>query len=115
MAKYCVEDLPNLLKAENLDNVPALLSRLIESLPADAESLIKWVVEVRRKEEGGPSLSKEEKERLFLKVTFLDFCFVFGSWVRLFLPYVTHLHFLCSLAGKCTTASSRYQAICHSP
>lgn len=67
MSKYCVEDLPSLLKAGNLDDVPALLSRLIESLPADAESLIKWVVEVRRKEEGGPSLNKEEKERLFLK------------------------------------------------
>ena len=63
------------MKGENLDNVQTLLSRLIESLPADAEALIKWVVEVRRKEEGGPSLSKEEKERLFLKVTFPDFHF----------------------------------------
>jgi len=76
IAKYCVEDLPNLLKGENLDNVQTLFSRLIESLPADAEALIKWVVEVRRKEEGGPSLSKEEKERLFLKVTFPDFHFI---------------------------------------
>jgi len=64
------------LKGENLDNVQTLLSRLIESLPADAEALIKWVVEVRRKEEGEPSLSKEEKERLFLKVTFPDFHFI---------------------------------------
>jgi len=63
------------LKGENLDNVQTLLSRLIESLPADAEALIKWVVEVRRKEEGEPSLSKVEKERLFLKVTFPDFHF----------------------------------------
>ncbi|CAL4958891.1 unnamed protein product [Urochloa decumbens] len=72
MAKYCAEDLPNLLKGENLDNVQTLLSRLIESLPAEAEALIKWVVEVRRKEEGGPSLSKEEKERLFLKENVLQ-------------------------------------------
>ena len=64
------------MKGENLDNVQTLLSRLIESLPADAEALIKWVVEVRRKEEGEPSLSKEEKERLFLKVTFPDFHFI---------------------------------------
>lgn len=77
MAKYCVEDLPNLLKGENLDNVQTLLSRLIESLPAEAEALIKWVAEVRRKEEGGPSLSKEEKERLFLKVPFPNFHFIF--------------------------------------
>ncbi|XP_062190287.1 glutathione gamma-glutamylcysteinyltransferase 1-like isoform X2 [Phragmites australis] len=72
MAKYCTEDLPNLLKAENLDNVPTLLSRLIDSLPANAGALIKWVVEVRRKEEGGPSLSKEEKERLSLKESVLQ-------------------------------------------
>ncbi|KAF7094680.1 hypothetical protein CFC21_096974 [Triticum aestivum] len=67
MAKYCVEDVPNLLKDENLDNVTTLLSRLVESLPANAGDLIKCVIEVRRKEEGESSLSKEEKERLFLK------------------------------------------------
>nr|QCX35399.1 phytochelatin synthase 3 [Arundo donax] len=72
MAKYCTEYLPNLLKAEGLDNVPTLLSRLIDSLPANAGALIKWVVEVRRKEEGGPSLSKEEKERLSLKESVLQ-------------------------------------------
>ncbi|GJN38059.1 hypothetical protein PR202_gb27067 [Eleusine coracana subsp. coracana] len=81
MAKYCVEDLPNLLKAENLDNVPTLLSCLIETLPANAGALIKWVIEVRRKEEDRPSLSKEEKERLSLKVLcnfiyFLDIVFL---------------------------------------
>uniref|UniRef100_A0A453R7T8 glutathione gamma-glutamylcysteinyltransferase n=1 Tax=Aegilops tauschii subsp. strangulata TaxID=200361 RepID=A0A453R7T8_AEGTS len=67
MAKYCVEDVPNLLKDESLDNVTTLLSRLVESLPANAGDLIKCVIEVRRKEEGESSLSKEEKERLFLK------------------------------------------------
>lgn len=70
MAKYFVEDLPNILEIESLDNVPTLLSRLIATLPANAGALIKWVVEVRRKEEGGPSLSKEEKERLSQKVSF---------------------------------------------
>nr|AFU06381.1 phytochelatin synthase [Phragmites australis] len=72
IAKYCVEDLPNLLKAESPDDVPTLLSHLIESLPANAGALIKWVVEVRRKEEGRPTLSKEEKERLFLKENVLQ-------------------------------------------
>ncbi|CAO2199492.1 unnamed protein product [Urochloa humidicola] len=67
MARYCVEDLPDLLRAESLDNVPTLLSRVIDSLPANVGSLIKWVVEVRRKDEDGPCLSKEEKERLFVK------------------------------------------------
>ncbi|KAJ1282083.1 hypothetical protein BS78_03G022900 [Paspalum vaginatum] len=71
MAKYCGEDLPNLLKADNLDNIPTLLSHFIDSLPANAGSLIKWVVEVRRKDEDGPCLSKEEKERLFVKETIL--------------------------------------------
>ena len=70
MAKYCVEDVPNLLKS--LDNVSTLLSHLVQSLPANAGDLIKWVIEVRRKEEGGSCLSKEEKERLVLKVS--SFC-----------------------------------------
>ncbi|PAN32842.1 hypothetical protein PAHAL_5G516000 [Panicum hallii] len=72
MAKYCVKDLPNILKAESLDSVPTLLSHFIDSLPANAGSLIKWVVEVRRKEEEGPYLSKEEKERLFVKENVLQ-------------------------------------------
>jgi glutathione gamma-glutamylcysteinyltransferase len=72
MAKYCVKDLPNILKAESLDSVPTLLSHFIDSLPANAGSLIKWVVEVRRKEEEGPYLSKEEMERLFVKENVLQ-------------------------------------------
>uniref|UniRef100_A0A453J7E6 glutathione gamma-glutamylcysteinyltransferase n=1 Tax=Aegilops tauschii subsp. strangulata TaxID=200361 RepID=A0A453J7E6_AEGTS len=71
MAKYCVEDAPNLLKDESPDNVTTLLSRLVGSLPANAGDLIKCVVEVRRKDDGGSCLSKEEKERLLLKVSFL--------------------------------------------
>ena len=69
MAKYCVEDLPDLLKAESLGNVRTILSRFIDSLPANAGSFIKWVVEVRRKEDEGSCLSKE-KERLSVKVVF---------------------------------------------
>uniref|UniRef100_A0A0E0L6P2 glutathione gamma-glutamylcysteinyltransferase n=1 Tax=Oryza punctata TaxID=4537 RepID=A0A0E0L6P2_ORYPU len=72
MAKYCMEDVPDLLKDESVDNVPALLSRLVKSLPANAGNLIKWVIEVRRKEEGGSGLSKEEEERLILKEMILE-------------------------------------------
>ncbi|KAF0911632.1 hypothetical protein E2562_011640 [Oryza meyeriana var. granulata] len=72
MAKYCMEDVPDLLKNESVDNVPALLSCLVKSLPANAGNLIKWVIEVRRKEEGGSGLSKEEKERLILKEMILQ-------------------------------------------
>ncbi|CAO2181329.1 unnamed protein product [Urochloa humidicola] len=67
MARYWVEDLPDILKDESLDSVPTLLSRFIDSLPANAGSLIKWVAEVRRKDEDGPCLSKEEKDRHFVK------------------------------------------------
>ncbi|CAO2186147.1 unnamed protein product, partial [Urochloa humidicola] len=67
MARYWVEDLPDSLKDESHDSVPTLLSHFIDSLPANAGSLINWVVEVRRKDEDGPCLSKEEKERLFVK------------------------------------------------
>jgi len=72
MAKYCVEDLPDLLKAESLGNVRTILSRFIDSLPANAGSFIKWVVEVRRKEDEGSCLSKEEKERLSVKENVLQ-------------------------------------------
>ncbi|KAG2586266.1 hypothetical protein PVAP13_5NG032500 [Panicum virgatum] len=71
MAKYCVEDLPDLLKAESLGNVRTILSRFIDSLPANAGSFIKWVVKVRRKEDEGSCLSKE-KERLSVKENVLQ-------------------------------------------
>jgi glutathione gamma-glutamylcysteinyltransferase len=79
MAKYCMEDVPDLLKDESVDNVPALLSRLVKSLPANAGNLIKWVIEVRRQEEGGSGLSKEEEERLILKVIFNLFFSIWDS------------------------------------
>lgn len=84
MAKYCVEDVPSLLKDESLDNVPTLLSLLLESLPANAGDLIKWVIEVRRGEEGGSSLSKEEKERLIFKVIFLLLLRMLGQTFAIF-------------------------------
>jgi hypothetical protein len=40
--KNCVFDLPNLLKAENLDNLLILLSHLIESLLSNAEASINF-------------------------------------------------------------------------
>lgn len=93
MIKYCFEDLPSLLKAENLDNVPILLSHLIGSLPANAGSFIKWVVEVRRTEEGGQCLSEEEKERLLVKVAF-PFHFLLLDQ-KLLLPYIARLSLTC--------------------
>jgi hypothetical protein len=100
MAKYCVEDVPNLLKDESLNNVTTLLSHLVESLPANAGDLIKWVIEVRRKEDGESSLSKEEKERLALKVS----SFWFADADLLLLAFITH-NMICLFTGKSTTAS----------
>lgn len=75
MAKYLVDEVPILLKSETLDTVPAVLSLFIKSLPSSAGDFIKWVAEVRRQEEGGATLSNEEKARLALKVSiYLIFC-----------------------------------------
>ncbi|KAG8085588.1 hypothetical protein GUJ93_ZPchr0010g7578 [Zizania palustris] len=56
MSKYCTEDLTNLLKDDNVDSVPTLLSRLVKQLPPNAGSLIRWAIEVRRQEERGSIL-----------------------------------------------------------
>lgn len=63
-----MDEVPILLKSEDLKSVPLVLSILLESLPACAGYFIKWVLEVRRQDENGSSLSKEEKERLAAKV-----------------------------------------------
>ncbi|XP_072966627.1 glutathione gamma-glutamylcysteinyltransferase 1-like isoform X2 [Typha angustifolia] len=67
MAKYLLDDVPNLVKSASLNSVTAVLFLLFKNLPASAGDFIKWVAEVRRQEEDGSSLSKEEKERLALK------------------------------------------------
>lgn len=66
-AKYLIEDVPVLLKSGTLNNVPEVLSLIFKSLPANAGDFIKWVAEVRRQEENGSCLSKEEKGRLAVK------------------------------------------------
>ncbi|KAJ4802439.1 Glutathione gamma-glutamylcysteinyltransferase 1 [Rhynchospora pubera] len=72
VAKYLREDVPKLLRSKTVNSVQALFSLLFRTLPASAADFIKWVVEVRRQEEGVSSLSPEERERLNLKV-FLSF------------------------------------------
>uniref|UniRef100_A0A0D9WGI9 glutathione gamma-glutamylcysteinyltransferase n=1 Tax=Leersia perrieri TaxID=77586 RepID=A0A0D9WGI9_9ORYZ len=67
MAKYCIEDLPNLLKDDGVDNISTILSRLVHHLPPNAGNMIKWVIEVRGQEEGVSSLYEEAKEMPFLK------------------------------------------------
>ncbi|XP_020539212.1 glutathione gamma-glutamylcysteinyltransferase 1 isoform X2 [Jatropha curcas] len=67
IAKYLVDDVPLLLKSEDLKDVHALLSVIFSSLPSDFGEFIKWVAEVRRQDDGGKSLSQEEKGRLAVK------------------------------------------------
>lgn len=68
LAKYLVEDVPLLLKLEDLKDVQKVLSMIFKSPPADLREFIKWVAEVRRQEDGGVILSEEEKGRVAMKV-----------------------------------------------
>ncbi|KAG8640226.1 glutathione gamma-glutamylcysteinyltransferase 1 [Manihot esculenta] len=67
ISKYLVDDVPVLLKSEDVKDINKLLYVVFSSLPSNFEELIKWVAEVRRHEDGGASLSQEEKGRLAVK------------------------------------------------
>ncbi|KAH6815102.1 phytochelatin synthase 1 [Perilla frutescens var. frutescens] len=66
-AKYLMDDVPVLLSSENMKNVKKVLETVFTSLPADFAEFIKWVAEIRRKEDGAQGLSEEERERLGIK------------------------------------------------
>lgn len=63
-----MEDVPVLLKSEDLKGTQDVLTVIFQSLPLNYSDFIKWVAEVRRTEDSGQSLSPEEKARLALKV-----------------------------------------------
>lgn len=63
-----MEDVPVLLGLEDLEDVKNVLSVVFKSLPSNFAEFIKWIAEVRRQEDGGQSLSQEEKGRLAVKV-----------------------------------------------
>ncbi|XP_061343412.1 glutathione gamma-glutamylcysteinyltransferase 1 isoform X1 [Gastrolobium bilobum] len=67
IAKFLMDDVPVLLKSEDVKDVHKVLSVIVTSLPSNFEEFIKWVAEIRRREDGGPSLSAEEKARLAVK------------------------------------------------
>ncbi|PON81775.1 Phytochelatin synthase [Trema orientale] len=67
IAKYLMEDAPLLLKADNVKDIQKVISVVYTSLPSNFEDFIQWVAEVRRQEDGGQSLSPEEKARLSVK------------------------------------------------
>lgn len=68
VAKYLMDDVPLLLQSEEVKDIQDVLSAVIMSLPSNFEDFIKWVAEVRRREDGTQSLSIEEKARLAIKV-----------------------------------------------
>lgn len=63
-----MDDVPNLMKSEDLKDVHKVLLAVFSSLPSNFGEFIKWIAEVRRREDGGQNLSQEEKGRLALKV-----------------------------------------------
>uniref|UniRef100_A0A5B7AP13 glutathione gamma-glutamylcysteinyltransferase n=1 Tax=Davidia involucrata TaxID=16924 RepID=A0A5B7AP13_DAVIN len=68
IARYLVDDVPLLLKSEDVKAIKNVLSIVLSSLPSNFAEFIKWVAEVRRQEDGDQSLSQEEKGRLAVKV-----------------------------------------------
>lgn len=68
IAKYLMDDLPELLTSETLKDVQNVLSTVFTSLPSDFSEFIKWLEEIHRKETVGQVLSEEEKGRLIIKV-----------------------------------------------
>lgn len=78
-----------LLSSINIKNVKNVLATVFTSLPADFAEFIKWVAEIRRKEDGAQALSEEEKGRLSIKVKAKEPC---GLWcisqIFLYLPLV---------------------------
>lgn len=67
VAKYLMDDVPNLVKSEDIKDIRKVLSVVFSSLPSNFGDFIKWIAEVRRREDGGQNLSQEENGRLSLK------------------------------------------------
>ncbi|KAF4358193.1 hypothetical protein F8388_009476 [Cannabis sativa] len=67
IAKYLMEDVPLLLKSESVKDIQKVISIIFTSLPSNFEEFIKWVAEVRRREDGAQGVSPEENARLSVK------------------------------------------------
>ncbi|PNX54719.1 phytochelatin synthase, partial [Trifolium pratense] len=66
-AKFFINDVPSLLKSEDVKDISKVISIIVTSLPSTFEEFIKWVAEIRRQEDGGSSLSEEEKAQAVVK------------------------------------------------
>ncbi|KAJ7977214.1 Phytochelatin Synthase, Glutathione gamma-glutamylcysteinyltransferase [Quillaja saponaria] len=72
IAKFLMDEVPILLKSEDVKDIHKVLSVVITSLPSNFGEFIKWIAEVRRREDGGQTLSPEEKARLNIKEEVLN-------------------------------------------
>ncbi|KAL0538333.1 hypothetical protein IC582_027348 [Cucumis melo] len=70
--KYLTEEVPLLLKTENVKSVEELLSVVFKFPPQNLKNFIKWVAEVREQEDGNVKLNAEEKGRLAVKEEILE-------------------------------------------
>jgi glutathione gamma-glutamylcysteinyltransferase len=68
IAKYLMHDVSLLLKSVDATDIQKVLSVIFSSLPSNFGEFIKWVAEVRRREDGDQILSPEEKARVAVKV-----------------------------------------------
>ncbi|KAJ0252596.1 Glutathione gamma-glutamylcysteinyltransferase 1 [Hirschfeldia incana] len=67
IAKYLKEDVPRLVSSQHVDSVENILSVVFRSLPSHFNQFIRWVAEIRIREDVNQHLSAEEKSRLNLK------------------------------------------------
>ena len=90
VAKYLMDDVPLLLKSEDVKDINKVLRVVFLSLPSNFGDFIKWVAEVRRQEDDGQSLSQEEKGRLSVKVlySFSSFQFFLVNLLDVCLQFV---------------------------
>ncbi|XP_054802393.1 glutathione gamma-glutamylcysteinyltransferase 3-like [Prosopis cineraria] len=72
VAKYLAEEVPLLVKSEDLDDIQKLLSVIFKSPPIELRGFITWIAEVRRREDGNLTLSEEESGRLAIKADILE-------------------------------------------
>ncbi|CAN0885857.1 Glutathione gamma-glutamylcysteinyltransferase 1 [Linum grandiflorum] len=66
IAKYLIDEVPVLLKSKDLTDIDKVLQVVFLSLSSNFGDFIKWIAEVRRREDG-ENISQEEKGRLAMK------------------------------------------------
>ncbi|KAK3414576.1 hypothetical protein EUGRSUZ_H00437 [Eucalyptus grandis] len=67
VVKYLMDDVPHLLRSEDVKDINGILSILLASPPPGFGKFIQWVAEVKREQDGGIGISEEEKQRLAIR------------------------------------------------